>query len=113
MCSFGIDVIKIALSGKRGHFIRYHFQSTPRVHASSYLCIGTCQSWRAKLVKIIRLRFQITLDINGLALLLFVPIEARDKRVVIYRSAHSRALREANALRGSMELWEIHPRWQT
>lgn len=118
MCSLGIDVIKIALWGKRGHYIRYHFQSTTQVHASSSLYIGTCKFWRAKLVKIIGLRIQCTLDII-LCLLTDWPVhyafftEARDTRVLNSRFAHSRALREVTVLRGLMELWEIHSKWRT
>ena len=100
-------MIKIGLSGKKGHFIRYHFNALPK-----FTQFHICASKKSKLVNIIRLRFEITLDINGL-FLLGAFIEARDTRVAISRSAHSRALCEATALRGSMELWEIHPRLQT
>lgn len=80
-------------------------------HKFIFDCIGTYQSWRAKLVSIIRLRIYITLDpdINGVARLLGALTVVRDTRLLISLFAHSRALREATA----MDLWEIHPRGQT
>ena len=55
--------------------------------------IGTCQPRRAKLVKIIRLWIQITLNTNGLARLLGPFTKARDTLVLISRFARYRVAR--------------------